>query len=162
MRRPRAEVFTFHADAANLRTVVPFGLVRASGDTQLVPGRTIAVELRLGPLVSRGAITVQEIDPPWSFVDEQSAGPFAVWRHTHRFADVGSDTLVRDTVEFRLRGPLVVLGPLAERCVAALLAAKLRRTARVLERDRCARRQALGLASSHAAGGSIEHEQEVA
>ncbi len=133
MRRPRAEVFTFHADAANLSRVVPFALLRARGETHLAPERVVAIDVGIGPFVSRGAITVREFDPPRCFVDVQRIGPFALWRHSHRFLVAGAFTIVTDTVSFALVRPLRPLEPLAERAVAAFLALKLRRTARVME-----------------------------
>lgn len=161
VRRPRAEVFAFHADAANLASVIPFGIVRAIGAGDLASGRSIPVELRVGPFAFGGAITVREFDPPSSFVDAQGRGPFALWQHTHRFEDVGPLTVVRDTVAFQLRGPLALFEPLVARAISAFLAAKLRRTAAVLERGERPSRQAVGPESSRASGGSIGREQEV-
>ncbi len=50
---------------------------------------------------------------PSHFVDEQVAGPFAVWRHTHHFEPRGNDaTLMRDVIDFA--APYWLLGRLAE------------------------------------------------
>ncbi|MGH2688228.1 MAG: SRPBCC family protein [Actinomycetota bacterium] len=44
---------------------------------------------------------------PAKFVDEQVRGPFARWRHEHRFEDLGGATRVTDVVDYE-----VPLGPL--------------------------------------------------
>ena len=41
-------------------------------------------------------------------MDVQLKGPYAKWHHTHSFHDVGSQTLIRDRVRYRL--PLGWLG----------------------------------------------------
>jgi ligand-binding SRPBCC domain-containing protein len=45
------------------------------------------------------------------FVDEQEAGPYAQWRHTHRFEPRGHATVMHDTVEYR--EPFGPIGQLA-------------------------------------------------
>ena len=43
--------------------------------------------------------------PPHAFVDEQLRGPYRLWRHLHTFdADGEGGTIVRDRVEYRIRG----------------------------------------------------------
>jgi ligand-binding SRPBCC domain-containing protein len=54
-------------------------------------------------------------DPPWSFVDEQIAGPFASWHHEHQFEASGSGTLMRDVVDFA--APYGSVGRIAEAAV---------------------------------------------
>lgn len=68
------------------------------------------------------------------FVDEQVAdrGPFARWRHTHRFVEVSVDeTLLVDDVEYRL--PYVGDRPLATPGLAAMLWYRHRLTRQLLE-----------------------------
>lgn len=110
MRRPRAEVFAFHADVANLSRVVPFAHLFVRN------------------------VQIPVFDAPRCFVDTQRFGPFCEWRHSHRFIPVGEFTLVSDVVSFRLVPPFAPLSALAERVVAAFLSLKLRRTAALLER----------------------------
>jgi|1186.fasta_scaffold777376_2 ligand-binding SRPBCC domain-containing protein len=44
---------------------------------------------------------------PTCFVDEQTSGPFAVWRHAHHFEPQGAATLMRDVIDFAAPfGPL--------------------------------------------------------
>lgn len=55
---------------------------------------------------------ITELDEPRRFVDEQTRGPFASFRHEHRFDDHESGTLMTDRVRFV--APLGVLGRAAE------------------------------------------------
>jgi ligand-binding SRPBCC domain-containing protein len=61
------------------------------------------------PIRWRTRISVWE--PDVRFVDEQEAGPYAEWRHLHEFESCGSETRMRDVVDYRL--PLGALGSLA-------------------------------------------------
>ncbi len=57
-------------------------------------------------------VRVVEFERPHRFVDEQVAGPFASFRHTHRFERSGAGTAMTDTVFFE--APFGVLGRAAE------------------------------------------------
>lgn len=58
------------------------------------------------------------VDPPTRFVDEQAAGPFAWFRHEHRFEPTAAGrTRMHDHWEHR--SPLGPLGVLADRLVLA-------------------------------------------
>ncbi|WP_308471044.1 SRPBCC family protein [Rathayibacter sp. AY1F6] len=67
--------------------------------------------------------TVTALDAPNSFVDEQTRGPFATFRHEHRFepddsgsgSGSGSGSVMIDRLEYS--APLGVLGRIAERLV---------------------------------------------
>ena len=50
---------------------------------------------------------------PTRFVDEQIRGPFASWRHEHRFEDRDGATLMIDVVDYR--SPLGPIGSLVDR-----------------------------------------------
>ena len=53
-------------------------------------------------------------EPPLRFVDEQGRGPFARWRHEHRFESLGENrTLLIDIVDYV--PPLGALGRIADR-----------------------------------------------
>lgn len=55
---------------------------------------------------------ITELERPHRFVDEQVRGPFARWRHEHRFEQDGEGTRMTDHVEFD--APLGPLGDLVE------------------------------------------------
>ncbi|MEU8893971.1 SRPBCC family protein [Streptomyces sp. NPDC048442] len=57
---------------------------------------------------------ISAYEQPASFVDEQVAGPFKRWHHTHRFAPDGrGGTVMRDVIEFA--APFGLLGAGVER-----------------------------------------------
>jgi ligand-binding SRPBCC domain-containing protein len=58
---------------------------------------------------------IVELDRPGWFVDEQVRGPFARFRHEHRFEQTDSGTRMTDTLRFD--APLGPLGRLVERVV---------------------------------------------
>ena len=127
----RADVFEFHADAANLARVLPRGVpLRSIGPSRLAPGAII--RFRFGPFRGRGVVRLWE--PPYRFIDEQTFGPFAMWRHEHRFTQVGARVWITDIVEFALRPPARPLERLARPVVRLILREKLRRTSVVLGR----------------------------
>jgi ligand-binding SRPBCC domain-containing protein len=68
---------------------------------------------------------ITEFEPPHRFVDEMVRGPFASFRHEHRFAAAGPDgTVMTDVVDVRMGlGPI---GPLADVFAAAYLRRLLR------------------------------------
>lgn len=63
----------------------------------------------------RMTVRISALDRPVSFVDEQARGPFAWYRHEHRFEPVEGGTRMIDHVGFA--APLGVLGRIAERLV---------------------------------------------
>jgi ligand-binding SRPBCC domain-containing protein len=66
---------------------------------------------------------ITEYDPPNHFVDEQVRGPFAWFRHEHRYEPISGGTRMTDHVAFQASfGPL---GRLAERLVLGEYVAKL-------------------------------------
>jgi ligand-binding SRPBCC domain-containing protein len=56
---------------------------------------------------------ITEYERPTRFVDEQVRGPFAMFRHAHRFPDAGSTTEMIDEVWFE--APIPVVGRVGER-----------------------------------------------
>ncbi len=62
---------------------------------------------------------------PTQFVDEQTRGPFAAWRHEHRFEPSGTGTRMIDVVHYR--SPLGLLGSLVDRVLLERYMTKLLR-----------------------------------
>ncbi len=125
IQRPLEAVFAFFADAANLEAITPRFLrfrILTPTPVELRPGARIDYALSLFGLPLRWRTRISEWEPGTRFVDEQEAGPYAVWRHTHEFEARGEATLVRDVVEYALP-----LGPLGSLVHALLVERTLRR-----------------------------------
>ena len=115
--RPRAEVFAFFADAANLQELTPPWLrfeILTPRPVEMRPGALIDYRLRLRfiPIRWRTRITVWE--PPYRFMDEQLRGPYRLWLHEHTFEEDGDGTLCGDFVRYA-----VPFGALANRLMVA-------------------------------------------
>ncbi len=112
--RPRPEVFAFFADAANLERITPPQLRFSISTAQPIamrPGAIIEYRLSLFGVPFKWRTVIEAFEPEARFVDVQEAGPYALWRHVHEFADAPGGTLIRDRVEYEL--PLGPLGKLA-------------------------------------------------
>ena len=132
-----ADVFAFVADPRNLEAITPPLLrfrVVTPGPIEMRAGTLLQYRLRLHGLSLDWLTRIAEWVPGERFVDEQIAGPYRLWHHTHEFAPHGDgETLMRDTVRYAL--PLWPLGELSAPLVR-------RDLARIFDfrRDACARR----------------------
>jgi ligand-binding SRPBCC domain-containing protein len=109
---------------ASLRVDVHTASMARSGE-HAIDGVTSGL-LRLGDSVTwqarhlgrrwRMTVEITALARPTYFVDEQVAGPFAVWRHEHRFTkQPGGATAMRDLIDFA--APYGYLGRIAEAAV---------------------------------------------
>lgn len=109
---PRAEVFSFFADPRNLEAITPaflrFSILPPVPWSLDVDSR-IDYRLSLFGVPFRWRTRIAAWVPGVRFVDVQERGPYALWHHTHTFADEGGGTRVSDRVEYQLP-----LGPLGE------------------------------------------------
>ncbi|WP_424015141.1 SRPBCC family protein [Halorubrum xinjiangense] len=133
---PIEDVWAFHSTVDGLRELTPDWMrLRVDGvegpdgspDPEvLVTGSEIAMSIRpfgAGPR-QRWTSRIVEREPDGTtppersarFVDEMEGGPFRRWEHTHAFYADGEETLLVDTVAYRLPlGPLGdAVGPMAK------------------------------------------------
>jgi len=105
IERPIDEVFAFFADAQNLEEITPpwvgFKILSMSTDS-IAEGTIIRYRLRLHGIPVHWRTNICEWNPPYSFVDEQTSGPYKTWHHTHKFEAHGSRTKMIDDVLYSL------------------------------------------------------------
>ncbi|OII28026.1 cyclase [Curtobacterium sp. MCBA15_016] len=80
-------------------------------------GESVTWRARHFGIVWRMTSRITALEAPHRFVDEQVRGPFARFRHEHRFERSAGGTRMVDEIEFR--APLGVLGVVAERLALA-------------------------------------------
>jgi ligand-binding SRPBCC domain-containing protein len=109
--RPLPEVFDFFSKAANLERLTPpwlsFALVDQSS-AEVHAGTEIAYRLKLHGVPVRWLTRIDEFERDRMFVDRQLKGPYKLWLHRHTFEASGSETIMRDDVQYQL--PLGILG----------------------------------------------------
>ena len=112
---PRAEVFAFFANAANLERLTPPWLrfsVRTPTPIAMRVGTKIDYTIRWHGLPMRWTAEIVEWSPEEHFVDMQVRGPYRFWLHRHRFIDApGGGTVIADELQYAL--PLGWLGRFA-------------------------------------------------
>jgi ligand-binding SRPBCC domain-containing protein len=108
--KPRAEVFAFFAEPANLALITPkwLGFQLLAPTLPLGPFAILDYRIRWLGLPLRWRTFIREYDPPGRFVDVQVRGPYERWEHRHLFVEERGGTWVEDRVTYRL--PLGFLG----------------------------------------------------
>jgi ligand-binding SRPBCC domain-containing protein len=120
---PLDESWAFYADPENLEAITPpwlrFRIV--STPRALHAGSLLRYRLRLLGVPVSWLTLIETWLPPRTFVDVQLAGPYRLWRHTHRLSPVPGGTEIHDHVEYRVPGG--PLAPLADAVVRRRLRA---------------------------------------
>jgi len=103
---PVALVADFHARSSSMAAITPPGIVVQvhQAPPVLQSGDEMRFTLRLAGLLPIPWVARIADQGPEGFTDSQVEGPFAMWRHEHRFLPLGPDrTVVVDWVQARLR-----------------------------------------------------------
>lgn len=113
--RSRSETFAFFSDAFNLERITPpflrFRIVTPA-PINMEAGTVIEYRLALFGAPIYWQTVIESWNPEELFVDTQTKGPYALWRHTHSFEEKGPlQTLMRDLVEYSI--PYGALGRIA-------------------------------------------------
>jgi ligand-binding SRPBCC domain-containing protein len=113
VQRPLAETFRFFSDPRNLERLTPaflnFKFVTPPPEV-MRPGDVIDYRIRLYGVPVHWRTRIEVVEAPNRFVDVQEKGPYASWRHSHTFTDIGGGrTEMKDRVEYAMP-----LGPLGE------------------------------------------------
>jgi len=109
-----AAAWEFFSNPRNLPLITPpalgFEILTKEPAPRIYPGMMIAYRVRPLPgLPWRWLTEITQVRAPGYFVDEQRAGPYALWHHEHWLRPAGaSGTEVEDLVTYRL--PLGWLG----------------------------------------------------
>jgi ligand-binding SRPBCC domain-containing protein len=115
IRRPRAEVFEFFADAGNLERITPPELnfqIITPQPIDIKKGALIDYQLKLRGIPITWKTEITQWNPPFDFVDTALKSPYKQWIHLHTFEDGDAgETIMRDQVRYRL--PLEPLGDIA-------------------------------------------------
>jgi hypothetical protein len=150
-------LFAWHARPGALeRLLPPWQHMRIEQPGTIDPGQTVVLRVGLGPFSLRVAARHGPVEQGRSFVDEQESGPFAQWRHVHRFVPKGEHkSVLEDEIEYAF--PIRrFLEPLAGRGIHAALERTFRfrhtRTRQDLERHASAPQTSLRVAVTGASG----------
>lgn len=110
---PIESVFAFFSEAHNLERITPdflnFRIVKMSTE-QIQKGSLIDYKLKVHGVPISWRTHIDSWNPPYTFSDTQTKGPYKLWHHTHKFKSVRGGTLMTDEVRYKL--PLKTLGSL--------------------------------------------------
>ena len=102
---PVEELFSYHARPGAFERLAPpwqkLDIIEQSGGME--DGGRVVFDARFGPVKRRWVAEMSDYREGAQFVDTQVEGPFAHWRHTHRFVGLdGSTSELIDHVEYGL------------------------------------------------------------
>ena len=112
---PIEAVFAFHRDTRNAARIASDGqeFVAIIGEFPLDQGDEVELHVKMAPLPGTQVwrVRITELVEPTLVVDELIKGPFAQFRHEHRFArNAAGGTTLTDHVEWRLPGGIAEIG----------------------------------------------------
>lgn len=112
------EAWDFISSPENLKEITPdymgFEINTPGLPHKIYPGLMISYWVRpFGGIKMAWLTEITHVNEPYYFVDEQRAGPYALWHHEHRLSPTENGVLMSDLVSYRL--PVGPLGDLAHR-----------------------------------------------
>lgn len=114
---PLAEAWDFFSSPLNLAKITPpaMNFVVTSGhtaDTKMYPGMLIAYKITpLFGIKMNWVTEITHIKNMEYFVDEQRAGPYALWHHQHHFNEIKGGVHMTDILTYAV--PFGIIGRLA-------------------------------------------------
>jgi ligand-binding SRPBCC domain-containing protein len=115
VKAPLEQVWAFFSNPKNLQRITPdymgFQIVRCPPVETIFNGMIIEYIVR--PMLNlplRWVTEIAEVQPPFSFMDIQLKGPYALWHHFHSFEKVNGHTKMIDIVKYAM--PFGILGNL--------------------------------------------------
>jgi len=111
---PKSKVFAFFSRVENLEAITPPMLnlkIQSMSTPQIQKGSLIDYRLKIRGVPASWQTLVEEWKPEDLFIDSQLKGPYKKWHHTHVFETLGSGTLMKDLVRYRM--PFHIFGKIA-------------------------------------------------
>lgn len=108
---PIENVFSFFSQARNLEKISPSFLqfrVKSMSTQHIQKGTLIDYQLKVRGVPAKWQSLITEWNPPHSFTDVQTQGPYGDWIHRHSFIAVPGGVLIKDEVKYNM--PLGILG----------------------------------------------------
>lgn len=139
---PIQSVYAFHLDTRNAARIASEGqeFISITGDFPLQLNGEVELKVKMKPLpgVQTWVVRVTELAEPILVVDEMLKGPFAKFRHEHRFAPTDSGgTLLTDHIEWVLPGGIAAkaIEPIAKSQLEKSFDQRQAATKAILEAD---------------------------
>jgi ligand-binding SRPBCC domain-containing protein len=100
------EVWDFISSPRNLKKITPdymgFEITTAGLPEKIYPGLMISYRVRPVLGIKMNWLTeITQVREPYFFVDEQRAGPYALWHHEHSIKPTENGVLMTDLVTYR-------------------------------------------------------------